>query len=341
MATPTDLPLVSIVVPVYEAERYVRASLDSIIGQTYPNLEVLVMDDASTDGSPAVAAGFDDPRLRLHRNERNLGQFANVNAGIRLARGELIAVHHADDVYERDLLAEQVSYLGSVPEAGAVFAIDSFIDPAGVVFGRVELPQEFRDGRLLRYPEILNGVLRYGNTFLRASSSLVHRDVYRAVGLFDDAYGLRADLEMWLRISRSYPIAILDRHLVRYRWGHENVSGSYERLRTEPELTFALIDDLLRAGDLALAEREALAGLEGRRAEDLLIVAANLYTLNRRSEGRAALGRANPRRLLATPHVKRGRVIMLWAALQVLLRLPRVGLVAGLFYRRWGIGRGR
>jgi len=229
VATPTDFPLVSIVVPVFEAERHVRESLDSILGQTYPNLEVLVMDDASTDGSAEVAAGFDDPRLQLHRNERNLGQFANVNTGIRLARGELIAIHHADDVYERDLLAEQVRYLEAVPEAGAVFALDSFIGPAGAVFGRVELPAEFRDGRLLRYPEILNGVLRYGNTLLRANSSLVRRDAYRAVGLFDDAYDLRADLEMWLRISRSYPIAIVDHHLVRYRWGHENVSGGAQR----------------------------------------------------------------------------------------------------------------
>ncbi len=128
---------------------------------------------------------------------------------------------------------------------------------------------------------------------------------------------------------------------MRYRWGHENVSGSYERLRTEPELTFALIDDLLRAGDLALAERDALAALEGRRAEDLLIVAANLYTLERRPEGRSVLARVKPRRLLASRQVQCVRLVVLWAALHILLRLPRVRLLAGLFYRRWGRGRGQ
>ncbi len=341
MGSAGDPPLVSVVVPVYQAERYVRESLESIAGQSYPNLEIIVMDDGSTDGSAAIAAAIEDPRLRLHRNERNLGQFENVNAGIRLARGELIAVHHADDVYERGLIAEEVEYLTAKPEAGAVFAIDTFIDPEGVPFGRLELPAEFRGGRLLRYPEILNGVLRYGNTFLRGGTSLVRRDVYRTAGLFDDAHDLRADLEMWLRISRAYPIAIIDRHLVRYRWGHETVSGSYERLRTAPELTFSLLDRLLLSGDRTIAEPEALAGFEGRRAEDLLIVAANLYTLDRRAEGRSQLGLVDPRRLIATKYVRRGRLLVLWAALQVLLRLPRVKLVAELFYRRWGLGRGR
>ena len=143
---------------------------------------------------------------------------------------------------------------------------------------------------------------------LRASSSLVRREVYADVGLFDDAYDLRADIEMWLRISRSYPIGIIDRHLFRYRWGHENVSQSYERLRDSPELTFALLDQLLDRGDSAIAAPNGTAGFEGRELKDLLIVSANLYTLDRRSEGRSMLARASPRRLLATGQVQRTRL---------------------------------
>jgi glycosyltransferase involved in cell wall biosynthesis len=325
----------------HNAGRWVADALESILGQTYSNLDVLVLDDASTDDSAEIVSGFRDPRLRRHRNERNLGQFESVNAGIRLARGDLIAVHHADDVYEPELIAEEVAYLVAEPAAGAVFAIDTFIDPHGVPYGRLELPPEFRGRRPLGHSEVLNGVLRYGNTMLRASSSLVRREVYEKVGLFDDRYDLRADLEMWLRISRSSPIAIIDRHLVRYRWGHDNVSQSYERLRTEPELTFALLDELLLDGDIAVAQPDALSAFEGRRAEDLLIVAANLYTVNRKGDGRAMLHRVQPRRLLATSQVRRGRLLVLWVALHVLLRLPRVDFVARVFHRRWGLGRGR
>ena len=333
-------PLVTVVLPMHNAAQWVGEAIESILSQSYEKLEVLVLDDASTDGGDAVISAFTDRRLQCHRNERNLGQFATVNAGIRMARGDLIAIRHADDVYEPELIAEQVAFFASEPAAGAVFAIDTFIDPTGVPFGRLELPREFRGTRLFSYREILNGVLRYGNTMLRASSSLVRREVYADVGLFDDAYDLRADIEMWLRISRSYPIGIIDRHLFRYRWGHENVSQSYERLRDSPELTFALLDQLLDRGDRAIAAPDAIAGFEGRRAEDLLIVSANLYTLDRRSEGRSMLARASPRRLLATGQVHRTRLLVLWALLHILLRLPRVHLVASIFRRRWGLGRG-
>jgi teichuronic acid biosynthesis glycosyltransferase TuaG len=340
-APPTIRPLVSIVVPVYNAERWVAEALDSILGQTYQDLEVLVLDDASTDGSREVIGSFRDPRLRSLRNASNLGQFENVNAGIRLAKGELVAVHHADDVYEPELIAEEVAYLDEVPAAGAVFALDTFIDPDGVPFGRLELPREFRGRRLLTYAELLNGVLRYGNTILRTSSSLVRRDVYERVGLYDPRYRLRADLDMWLRIARAYPIGLIDRHLFRYRWGHENVSSNYERHRVEPELTFSLLDERLRAGDFRLVEPEALAAFEGRRAEDQLIVATNLYTLDRRREGRTMLARTRLRTLLGTRQVKRPRLVILWAMMQLLLRLPRLGFVAHAFDRRWAQGRGR
>lgn len=332
--------LVSVVVPMHEAARWIGQALTSILAQSYEQLEVLVLDDASRDGGAEVVASVDDPRVSLHRHERNVGQFANVNAGIRLARGDMIAVHHADDVYERDLIAAQVAYLDAEPTVGAVFALDTFIDPSGRPFGRLELPSELRGERPLTYPEVLNAVLRYGNTFLRASSSLVRRDVYESVGLFSQAYGLRGDLEMWLRIARAYPVAIIERHLVRYRWGHENVSQGYERLRTQPELTFSLLDERLAAGDVALARPEALRSFEGRRAEDALIVTANLYTLDRRADGQAMLREARLRRLLGTRQVRRARLLVLWVALHALLRLPRIRLVADSFYRRWGRGRG-
>src|SRR5262245_40453342 len=91
--------LVSIVVPVYNGARYLRESLDSILGQTYPHTEVLVMDDASTDETPQVLASYGD-RVRVHRQPWNRGIYGNANDGIALARGEYIAVYHGDDVYD-------------------------------------------------------------------------------------------------------------------------------------------------------------------------------------------------------------------------------------------------
>lgn len=98
-----DLPTVSVVVPVYNAEAYLRECLDSVVAQTYPRMEILVVDDASTDGSASIAREFGDG-IRLVRRDVNLGQFANVEDGIRRARGEYVCVFHADDIYHPEIV---------------------------------------------------------------------------------------------------------------------------------------------------------------------------------------------------------------------------------------------
>jgi GT2 family glycosyltransferase len=328
-------PLVSVVVPVFNTERYVRESLDSILGQTYTNLEVIVMDDASTDGASDILRAYDDPRLSYIRNERNLGLFANVNEGIRRATGELIAMHHSDDVYDPELLSKQVEFLLRNPEVGAVFAIDVLIDANGRERGRIKLPEELRGREILTYPTVLNGILRYQNVFLRGCQCLIPRRVYEDVGFFDDTYRLRADLDLWLRVSRRYSIGVIEEHLLSYRQGHDNESARYDRLRTKPELWFDVVDRVLAEGDAALAEPDALAAYEGHRAEDRLMVAVNQYILGKRKDARATLATSSALRIALTKRVQRGRLLVLWCALQVLVRLPRIPFIADAFMRRW------
>lgn len=95
MPVANNLPLVSIIVPVFNGERHLRESLDSILAQTYPRTDIIVMDDASTDATPQLVAEYGD-RVSHHRQKRNKGQFANVNDGIALASGEFVAVYHSD-----------------------------------------------------------------------------------------------------------------------------------------------------------------------------------------------------------------------------------------------------
>jgi GT2 family glycosyltransferase len=330
-------PLVSIVVPAYNGAQYLRESLDSILGQTYRCTEVIVMDDASTDAAPEILRAYvdADERVRVHRQRENRGIFGNINTGIALASGDLIAIHHADDVYEPEILSRQVEYLRRHPDVGAVFCIDVFIDNSGREFGRLTLPREIRESEVLRYPDVLNSVLRHQNVFIRGGTSLIRKEVYEDVGLFDDRYLLRADLDMWLRMARRYPIAVIDEHLVKYRYGHDNSSLRYERLRTEPELWFDVVDRILAEGDVALARPDALAAFEGHRAEDLLMVVVNRYIVGRRRDARAGLARVSPRRILGTKRIQRWRLLSLWAALHVLVRLPASRRGADLFYRRW------
>jgi glycosyltransferase involved in cell wall biosynthesis len=337
--SPSARPLVSVVMPVYNGGSFLVESLESVLGQTYPRVEVVVVDDASDDETPVVLERYAaDGRIRYLRNARNLGQFGSVNVGIGAATGDLIAIQHADDKQLPSLLEREVEALAKHPEAGAAFALDILIDPSGHEYLRVRLPEPFAGGGVFDYGQVLDGVLRYGNVFLRAPASLVRRHVYEQVGGFSDQWGLRGDLEMWLRIARTYPILILDEHLTRYRWGHENVSASYEHLRTEPELTFALLDEAIRSPHAPVAPA-ARAAFEARRAEDMLIVTANRYARNDLPGAREILGRIDVLAILRSAYVRRPRLTLLWLALRVVCRLPRSAWIAGVFYRRWGKGR--
>src|SRR2546426_2388988 len=150
-ATVQERPLVSVVVSVFNGEAHLRESLDSILEQTYPRLEVIVVDDASTDTTPAILASYGD-RIRVHRQSATRGIYGNANDGIAVAQGELVGVFHADDVYLPELVEREVDWLERHPQAGAVFCSDVFIDGEGHELGRLELPPEVRGNRPLDYP---------------------------------------------------------------------------------------------------------------------------------------------------------------------------------------------
>ncbi len=333
-------PLVSIIVPVYNGERFLRESLDSILAQTYPRIEVLVMDDASSDSTPSIIASYGE-RVRRHRQLQNRGIYGNANDGMAVARGEYIAVYHADDVYLPGIVEKQVAFLERYPEAGAAFCPAIFMDAAGQERGKMELPPEVRGERPLAYPVILNALLKYKNIFLTCPSAMVRASVYRELGGFrDQEFRNTSDMEMWLRIGRKYPLGILEDHLFRYRFGHGNSSQRYHHLRTDPGRYFRIMDLYLEQGDSALASPEALAAHEAHRAEDCLMRAINCYILGSREEARSILSQVRAQRILGSSAVERGRLLALLLGMRGLVRLPRIPLLADVFYRRWNARRG-
>ena len=102
MADPA--PLVSIVVPAYNAERFLGEALASILAQSYRELEIIVCDDASTDRTGAIARETGDARVRYLRNDATLGGYGAMNRGVRESRGEYVAIYHADDIYDQRIV---------------------------------------------------------------------------------------------------------------------------------------------------------------------------------------------------------------------------------------------
>jgi glycosyltransferase involved in cell wall biosynthesis len=331
-----DPPSVSIVVPVWNGERYLRESLDSILGQTYPRLEVIVVDDASTDGTQAILASYGD-RIRVVRQPATRGIYGNANDGIALAQGDFVGVFHADDVYLPEMVEREVAWLLEHPGSGAVFTSAVFVDPEGREFGRKNLPAEVRGDRELDYRLVLNTLLSRKNAFLGCPTALVRADVYRELGGYRDAeFKNTSDLEMWLRIARNHSIGVIEACLIRYRKGHGSSSDRYHRLRTDQERFFTIMDlELDEENGRAVATPDALEAYEAHRAVDTTMRAVNHYILGEQDDARAVLKGARLRTLASSPCIQRSRMMTLTLAMHVLVRLPRIPRVAQVFERRW------
>ena len=252
-----------------------------------------------------------------------------------------MCVYHADDVYLPNIVEREIAFFQRYPEAGAVFAADIFVDDRGRELGRLVLPLEVRGNRPLAYGDIVNALLKHKNPFLRCPSAMVRMAVHREVGVYhDEEFKNTSDLEMWLRISRRYSIGVLDEPLYLYRRGHGSSSERYHHLRVEPSRFFRIMDLELAAGALAVATPEALAAYEAHRAEDRLMIAINSYAKSSREDAHSALRAVDARALRKSAEVQRVRLLALFCLLWVLDRVPRIGLIARLFRRRWHGGAG-
>jgi glycosyltransferase involved in cell wall biosynthesis len=119
MNSPSASPIVTVLLPVYNGERYLRDAVESILTQTLESFELLIVDDGSTDGTEAICRSFTDPRVRVHRYEKNAGVIFALNTGIDLIATKYVARMDADDVSLPDRLARQVTFLESRPDIAA------------------------------------------------------------------------------------------------------------------------------------------------------------------------------------------------------------------------------
>src|SRR5262249_31415776 len=192
-------PLVSVVISNYNYGRFLPAALDSVLGQTYPALDVIVVDDGSTDESAEVLARY-DRRIRTLR-QTNAGVSAARNEGILASRGEAIAFLDADDVWAGDKIAAQVERLGETDvNVGLVYCGIEFIDTQG---GSLGIDIEGEEGRIL----VPHALLR-AKTVNTGSSALVRRACFDTCGLFDVKLSTSADWDMWRRVASSYEVAM-------------------------------------------------------------------------------------------------------------------------------------
>ncbi len=245
-------PRVSIVVPVYNAERTLAATLRSVWAQTCGDFELLVVNDGSTDGTAALLAGQSDPRLRVI-SHRNAGVSASRNRGVAEARGEFVAFLDGDDLWTPDKLQAQVAALQGAPDAALVYSWTDLIDEAGRVIQRGS--HVVANGRV--YP-----LLASRNFLDCGSTPLIRRSALIEAGPFDETLKGGEDWDLWLRLATRHAFVCLPVVQVQYRvHGSSAVSRPEQQVRDVRTVIARAVARLPASPERERIERLATANL--------------------------------------------------------------------------------
>jgi glycosyltransferase involved in cell wall biosynthesis len=268
-------PRVSIVIPTYNRASIVRRAIDSVLAQTFDDLEILVVDDGSTDDTRAALAGYPERVRTIH--QENGGPAAARNHGMRLARGEYIGFLDSDDAYLPRNVEAHLRRFEECPEAGLVYCGIEILDKDG---------QRLWD--LLPKPEdrglVLERLIRYN--FITSSTVLMRRAAMEFAGEMNTSLWFAEDWYYWLRVASRFPIEFVDEVLVRYQRSAVSLSHGTaiatiaERNMQMFALAFADPDLQPRLAPLrAEAHRRAYANYASMALEELQLSLARRFAL--------------------------------------------------------------
>jgi glycosyltransferase involved in cell wall biosynthesis len=234
----SSLPLVSVIVPAHNAEQTLPETLNSALASTYRDIDVIVVDDASTDRTAAIAEQFagSDDRVRVHRRPQG-GVSAALNSGLALAQGEFVARLDADDVWHPTKIEKQVEFAVRNADIAFVYTFVRYIDRDGRVLS---------DGPPQRFPRraLCRGI--YESLVGANSSALMRRSAVQEVGGYDETLASWEDLLLQLKISARHPIGFVPEYLVGYRVrpgslsaDPDNMLRSWRQVRAQIAHSFA------------------------------------------------------------------------------------------------------
>ena len=221
--------LVSVIVPAYNHEKYIKQSMLSIYGQTYKNIELIILNDGSKDNTGRIIQDiiplFPDMKT-VYLAKENEGICKTLNRGISISSGNYICFLASDDYWEKTRIEEGVRFLESNKNVGMIFS-DSFFVKNDTI-----LPELWSDYKKSLKKYFINGFPRVNiyerliiDTPIPALTVMIRRECFDIIGVFDETL-LYEDDDMWLRISRKYTVGYIDKPLAYYRIHDKNVSNN-------------------------------------------------------------------------------------------------------------------
>lgn len=207
---------VTVLMSVYNGEKYLRQAIESILNQTFKDFEFLIIDDGSTDGTAEIIRSYTDPLIRFVQNEKNIGLTRSLNRGLKLAKGEYIARQDADDISLPERLEKQVSFLDSHSNVALLSSSIKMINLDDKEIGFWKLPC---DNSTIK-ENLLKGLNQFSHP-----SSIFRKKCVEKVGGYRETFEVAQDYDLWLRIAEEFDVANLEEPLCIYRIEQDAVSA--------------------------------------------------------------------------------------------------------------------
>tara|TARA_R110000850_G_scaffold20864_5_gene61816 strand:+ start:46 stop:1008 length:963 start_codon:yes stop_codon:yes gene_type:complete len=285
------MPNISVFIPLYNAEQYITSTVQSVLNQTWQDFEIIILEDCSTDKSYEIASEIakKDDRIKLYRNEVNLGMLENWNKGIELCQQPYFVKLDADDLWEVDFLEKSLAVLENYPEVGLVFSKYVLIDSAGnkVPNSEWDLP-EFANNKPFSGTELvkMGPGLMLSFPILRQGLSLMRREIFDEIGKYN--YLLTpetlasTDTEFYFRLGAHYKIFCINEELYLYRIHNNSISRKDENDGLNDlklyEIRICIFDYYFKQGLLSFKEHRHFSNKASMLYQPSLI---NFYNKNK------------------------------------------------------------
>ena len=241
-------PLVSIIIPVYNGEKYLSHAIESALAQTYKPLEIVIVNDGSTDNTEAIALKYGD-KVKYYRKS-NGGVSTALNLGIQKMQGDYFSWLSHDDLYHPNKIEMQIIALTGDPHQ-IVYSDYHVIDHKGMLITTLNILEKFPNS------DLSIGLFPILRQVLNGCSLLIHRSHFDRVGLFDERLRVTQDYDLWFKMFRGQKLIYINFPLVMLREHSEQVTHSYDRNISESdELWLKMMNELTRKEIISICETE-------------------------------------------------------------------------------------
>lgn len=210
-------PEISIIMPIFNGEKYVSKAIDSILSQTFKDFEFIIINDASNDKTTEIINSYNDNRIIIVNNKENLGVTKSLNKALNISKGKYIARQDADDISDTGRLSEQYLFLEKNTNIAMAGTFAYIINDTGKIIQSITKPISSNN---------IRNKLKEDNCFIHGSV-MIRRNILEEIGVYNESYFRSQDYELWLRMIKKHKIINIPQFLYLLRKHNDNIESKY------------------------------------------------------------------------------------------------------------------